>query len=83
MTTEKDLDTAMYITGIQCESRVLLEKAINDLNTLKHQCFSEELKSDINTSIDLLEKHKDSFKFQNVRKSILQEISTNYTESKL
>ena len=77
MTTEKDLYTAMHIMNVQSESRVLLEKAINDLNTLKHQCFSEELKRDINTSIDLLEKHKDSFKFQNVRKSILQEISLN------
>jgi len=77
MTIEKDLDTAMHIMSIQSESRTLLEKTLNDLNTLKHQCFSEELKRDINTSIDLLEKHKDSFKFQNVRKSILQEISLN------
>ena len=77
MTTEKDLATAMHIMSIQSESRTLLEKAINDLNTLKHQCFSEELKRDINISIDLLEKHKETFSFHNVQKSILQEISVN------
>ncbi len=77
MKTEKDLYTAMHIMNVQSESRVLLEKAINDLNTLKHQCFSEELRMDINISIDLLEKHKETFSFQNVQKTILQEISLN------
>ena len=73
-TTEKKLHTAMHIMSVETESRVLLEKAINDLNTLKHQCFSDELRKDINTSIDLLEKHKEAFSFRNVQESILKEL---------
>lgn len=74
MTQERNLAQAMHIMSVETESRVLLEKVLNDLNTLKHQCFSEELRSDINTATDLLEKHKVTFSFKNVQKSILQEL---------
>ena len=74
MTTEKDLAQAVHIASIQSESRILLEKALNDLNTLKHKTFSEELRRDINTSIDLLEKHKKTFSIYSVRELILQEL---------
>jgi hypothetical protein len=73
-TIEKKLATAMHITRIETENRVLLEKVLDDLNTLKHKTYSEELRRDINTSIDLLEKHKETFSFHNVRESILQEL---------
>lgn len=72
--TEKNLHTAMHIMNIQSESRVLLDKALNDLNTLKHKTFSDELRRDINTAMDLLEKHKETFSFHNVQESILQEL---------
>ena len=72
--TEKDLHTAIHIASLQTENRVLLEKVLNDLNTLKHKTFSGELMRDINTSIDLLEKHKESFSFHNVQEYILQEL---------
>lgn len=75
MYTDKDLAQAMHIMSVETESRVLLEKVLNDLNTLKHQAYSEELRRDINTAIDLLEKHEGTFSFRNVQKSILQEIS--------
>ena len=74
MTTERDLAKAVHIASIQSESRILLEKALSDLNTLKHKTYSEELRSDINTAIDLLEKHKEAFSFYNVQESILQEL---------
>ena len=74
MTTEKNLHTAMHIMNIQSESRVLLEKALSDLNTLKHKTFSEELRRDINAAMDLLEKHKEAFSFYNVQESILNEL---------
>ena len=74
MKTERDLAKAVHIASIQSESRVLLEKALSDLNTLKHKTFSEELRRDINTAMDLLEKHKETFSFHNVQKSILQEL---------
>jgi hypothetical protein len=70
----RDLAQAMHIMSVQSESRVLLEKVLDDLNTLKHKTYSEELRRDINTSIDLLEKHKETFSFHNVRESILQEL---------
>ena len=73
-TTEKKLAQAIHIASIQSESRTLLEKALSDLNTLKHKTFSEELRSDINTAMDLLEKHKETFSFRNVEESILQEL---------
>ncbi len=73
-TREKDLAQAIHIATIQSESRTLLEKALSDLNTLKHKTFSEELRSDINTAMDLLEKHKEAFSFRNVQESILQEL---------
>lgn len=73
-TTERDLGKAVHIAIVQSESRTLLEKALNDLNTLKHKTFSEELRRDINTAIDLLEKHKEAFSFYNIRESILQEL---------
>lgn len=72
--TERDLAKAIHIASVQTESRVLLEKVLNDLNTLKHRTFSEELRRDINTSIDLLEKHKETFNFYSVQKSILNEL---------
>lgn len=74
MTTERSLAKAVHIASVQSESRVLLEKALNNLNTLKHQTFSEELRRDINTAMDLLEKHKESFSFHNMQESILQEL---------
>jgi len=74
-TIEKKLATAMHITRIETENRVLLEKVLDDLNTLKHKTYSEELRSDINTAMGLLEKHKESFNFYNVRESILNELS--------
>ena len=74
MTTEKDLAKAIHIASVQSESRVLLEKALDDLNTLKHKTFSAELRRDINTAMDLLEKHKETFSFYNVHDSILQEL---------
>ena len=73
-TIEKKLATAMHITRIETENRVLLEKVLDDLNTLKHKTYSEELRSDINTAIDLLKKHEESFNFYNVRESILNEL---------
>ena len=74
MITEKDLAKAVLIASVQTESRVLLEKALSDLNTLKHKTFSKELSRDIDTAIDLLKKHEESFSFYNVRESILQEL---------
>ena len=74
-TIEKKLATAMHITRIETENRVLLEKVLDDLNTLKHKTYSEELRSDINTAMDLLKKHEESFNFYNVRESILNELS--------
>lgn len=74
-TIEKKIATAMHITRIETENRVLLEKVLDDLNTLKHKTYSEELRSDINTAIDLLKKHEESFNFYNVRESILNELS--------
>ena len=72
--TEKKLHRAMHIMSVETESRILLQKALSDLNTLKHQTFSEELKSDINTAMDLLKKHEETFSFYNVQESILQEL---------
>ena len=74
MTTERDLAKAVHIASIQSESRILLEKALSDLNTLKHKTFSEELIRDLNTSIDLLEKHKEALSFYNVQGAILKEL---------
>ena len=74
MTTEKDLAKAVLIASVQTESRVLLEKALSDLNTLKHKTFSKELSRDIDTAIDLLKKHEESFSFYNIREAILQEL---------
>ena len=70
----RDLAQAMHIMSVQSESRVLLEKVLSDLNTLKHKTYSEELRSDINTVTDLLKSHEESFSFNNVRESILQEL---------
>lgn len=72
--TEKDLSKAIHLASVQSESGILLEKALNDLNTLKHKTYSEELIRDINTAIDLLEKHKESFSLYYVRELILQEL---------
>ena len=72
--TERDLAEAIHIASIQSESKTLLEKALSDLNTLKHQTYSEELRRDINTVMDVLEKHKEAFSFHNMRESILQEL---------
>ena len=73
-TIEKKLATAMHITRIETENRVLLEKVLDDLNTLKHKTYSEELRGDINTAIDLLKKHEESFNFYNIREPVLNEL---------
>ena len=73
-TTEKDLAKAIHIASVQSESKALLEKVISDLNSLKHQTYSEDLRKDINIAMDVLEKHKEAFSFYNIRESILQEL---------
>ena len=76
MTTKRrDLVKAIHIASVETEARVLLEKAINDLNTLKHRTFSEELREDLNTAMDLLEKHREALNFRNVAESILNELN--------